>query len=130
MSLFAWFSLMSFCVQWERELSSLHHVLFGFLQGNLLSLRFLYMYVDSLLCKLECCNKGCKIFRQFLKAIMYADDLLLMSCSIVNLQCMIDNCAEYGLIKGITFSHVKSNCLAIYPYSSYLPFFFIKCKWC
>ena len=54
---------------------------------------------------------------------MYADDLLLMSGSIVNLQCMINICTEYGLIRSITFDHVKSNCLAIYPHSSHLPVF-------
>ena len=51
---------------------------------------------------------------------MQADDLLLSS-SIVNLQCMINICTEYGLIMGITFGHVKSNCLAIYPHSNHLP---------
>ena len=111
---------MSFCVLWERELSSLRNVLSGLLQGNLLSPRFFCVYVDPLQYKLECCNKGCKISRQFLGAILYADGLLLMSSSIVNLQYMIDICTEYGLIMRITFGHVKSNCFAIYPHSSRL----------
>ena len=41
MLLLTCFSLMYFCVQWERKLSSLHHVLSGLLQGNLFSSRFL-----------------------------------------------------------------------------------------
>ena len=44
-----------------------------------------------------------------------------MFSSIVNLQCMIDICAENGLIMGITFSHFKSNCLALYPHPSHIP---------
>ena len=81
----------------------------------------LCVYVDSLLLKLECCNKGCKIFRQFLGAFMCAGYLLLMSSSIVNLQCMINICTEHGLLMDITFGHVQSNYIAIYPHSVNLP---------
>ena len=81
----------------------------------------MYVYVCMLIhCyiyKLKCCNKGNKIFRQFLGAIMYADDLLLILSSIVNFLLMTNICTKYmyiGLIMGITFDHVMSNCLAIY----------------
>ena len=52
---------------------------------------------------------------------MNADDILSISSSFVNLQCMIDICTEYGLIIGVTFDHLKSNFLAIYPRSCQLP---------
>jgi hypothetical protein len=110
-----WFSSMSFSVLWGNNMSSLHSVLSGLLQGNLLSPKFFSVYVDSLLCKLELCNEGCKLFRQFLGAIMYADDLLLMSSSILCLQSMINVCLQFGVKMGITFGHAKSKGLAIYP---------------
>ena len=49
-----------------------------------------------------------------------------MSSSIVNLQCMIYICTDYGLIMGITFGHVMSNCLAIYSHSTVIYSFFIS----
>jgi hypothetical protein len=117
--LFNWFSSMSFSVMWGTSLSLLHNAQSGLLQGNLLSPKFFCVYVDSLLYKLEHCNEGCHIFGKFLGAIMYADDLLLMSSSILCLQIMVDICVQFGIKMGITFSHAKSKCLAIYPYNSY-----------
>ena len=119
---YKWYSSMSFCVQWGGCLSTLHVILSGLLQGNLLSPKFFCVYVDTLLHKLEKCDEGCKIFRQFLGAIMYADDLLLMSSSILCLQLMINICLHFGIKMGITFGHAKSKCLAIYPgYGTKIP---------
>ena len=36
---------------------------------------------------------------------MYAENLLLISSPIVNLQCMLNICTEYILIMGTTFGH-------------------------
>ena len=46
---------------------------------------------------------------------MYADDILLLCSSITKLQLMVDICVSFGMEMGVTFSLVKSNCLAIYP---------------
>jgi len=42
-------------------------------------------------------NYGCVIGAQFLGCIMYADDLLLLSPSVCDLQKMIDTCVDEAL---------------------------------
>ena len=46
---------------------------------------------------------------------MYADDLLLLSPSIIVLQAMLDTCSMIGSQLGIRFNSAKSKCIAIGP---------------
>ena len=46
---------------------------------------------------------------------MYADDLLLLSASVVDLQIMLDKCGDCGLELGIKFNSKKSKCIFIGP---------------
>ena len=46
---------------------------------------------------------------------MYADDLLLMSSSVLELQKVLDLCSSEGSFLGIHFNYKKSNCLVIGP---------------
>jgi len=46
---------------------------------------------------------------------MHADDLILISASIINLQRMLDICSNVGLTLGIKFNSSKSSCLHIGP---------------
>ena len=52
---------------------------------------------------------------------MYANDILLMCSSITKLQLMVDICVSFGIEMGVTFSLLKSNCLAIYPGKIHFP---------
>ena len=47
--------------------------------------------------------------------IMYADDLLLMSACVLDLQKMLDTCGDVGLSLGINFNAKKSLCILIGP---------------
>ena len=51
---------------------------------------------------------------------MYADDILQLCSSITKLQQMVDIYVSFGIEKGVTFSLLKSNYLAIYPSKIYL----------
>jgi hypothetical protein len=44
---------------------------------------------------------------------MYADDLILLSASILDLQCMLDICSNIGISIGIKFNNKKSHCICI-----------------
>jgi hypothetical protein len=46
---------------------------------------------------------------------MYADDILLFSASVIDLQHMLDLCGSEGNELGITFNTKKSHCLVIGP---------------
>ena len=71
--------------------------------------------MDELLYKLEESGLGCKLYNVYCGIlIMYADDILLLCSSITKLQVMVDICVSFGIEMGVTFSLLKSNCLAIY----------------
>ena len=53
--------------------------------------------------------------------LKYADDILLLRSSITKLQLMVDICMSFGIEMGVTFSLLKSNCLAIYPGKIHFP---------
>ena len=52
---------------------------------------------------------------------MYAHDILLLCSSITKFQLMVNICATFGIEVGVTFSLLKSNCLAKYPGKIQLP---------
>ena len=66
----------------------------GVRQGGVLSPYLFAIFVDDLLIKLQHSSLGCHISRNRLNAIMYADDLLLMSICMNDLQLMVDLCIE------------------------------------
>ena len=45
---------------------------------------------------------------------MNADDILLLCSSTTKLQLMVDIYVSFGIERSVTFSLLKSNCLAIY----------------
>jgi len=49
----------------------------------------------------------------FVEYIMYADDLLLMSTSVLTLQSMLDICHDYGVKHDIIFNSGKSCCMKV-----------------
>ena len=58
----------------------------------------------------------CKTFDQFFGIIKYADDLISLSSSLNNLQCMINVCIHYGKEMGISFGYLKSYGMAYHPH--------------
>ena len=61
-------------------------------QGGVLSPISFSVYVEDLLQKLHASNFGCSIAGLCLNSIMYADDLILLSLSVTELQHMVDLC--------------------------------------
>ena len=76
--------------------------------------------MDELLYKLEESGLGCKLY-MYCGILMYADDILLLCSPITKLQLMVDICVSFGIEMGVTFSLLKSNCLAIYPGKIHFP---------
>ena len=64
----------------------------GVRQGSTLSPKLFALFVDEVLVRLNQSGLGCHIKGLCFNAIMYADDLLLISISITDLQQMIDIC--------------------------------------
>ena len=93
----------------------------GLLQDYILPPNFFNVYMDKLLYKLEASDLGCKLYNVNCGILMYANNMLLLCSSITKLQLMIDFCVSFGIEMSVTFSLLKSNCLAIYPGKIYFP---------
>ena len=106
---------MSAVVKWGDQFSSPISVTSGVRQGGILSPVLFNLYVDTLIKSLRKSDLGCHFHNMFVGCIMYADDLLLISASLVDLQCMIDNCCTVGAQLGIQFNYSKCKCMIIGP---------------
>lgn len=110
-----WYSKLSVMVRWNEHDSSSLAVLSGLRQGGVLSPTLFNLYVDSMICKLRRLGCGCHIDNTFIACIMYADDILLLSASVIDLQTMLDACEAAGQDLGIHFNSKKTMCLVIGP---------------
>ena len=71
------------------------------------------LYVDDLLCELEASKLGCCIKDIYVGCVMYADDILLLSASLVTLQFMLSIRSEYGRKHDIILNCKKSMCTTV-----------------
>ena len=110
-----WYSKLSVSVRWNGHDSLPLSVKSGVRQGGILSPIFFNVYINCMLTSLRKLGNGCHVDGMFLGCIMYADDLLLISASVMELQSMLDSCSTLGLELGINFNGNKSKCLCIGP---------------
>jgi len=82
--LFYWYSISYNCVRWENILSRPYRLLAGIRQGGVLSPVLFSKYVNDMLDKFA--KFGCYFKGIAVSAIMYADDIILLSPSICELQ--------------------------------------------
>ena len=68
-------------------------------------------YVDEMLRKLNNSGLGCHINHLCYNAIMYADDILLMSISISDLQILVDICSKELILIDMIVNVCKSVCM-------------------
>jgi retron-type reverse transcriptase len=103
-----WYGKLYSSVRWHASFSSEFKVVSGVRQGGILSPILFNLYVDELIDDLKCNNDGCHVGNCFVGCIMYADDLLLLSPSLVGMQRMLDVCWAYGVAHNIIFNHNKT----------------------
>ena len=61
---------------------------------------------------------GCNICNEHYGTIFYADDVVFLSGSVVNMQKMINICYDYGVKFGICFNQKKTKWMCTNVYSS------------
>ena len=133
-----WYTKCYASVRWGNCVSNFLPLISGVRQGGILSPLLFNLYVDIVLTKLESSKLGCFYNCSCYNSLMYADDLILISISVVELQSMINLCAdvlkELDLIKKCSLLHVQQNLI---PWTDSMKFLGIiilqssvfKCSW-
>ena len=87
-----WYENGYIFVKWNNATSFIVKLSHGVRQGGVLSPILFAVYVDDMLCKLNSSDIGCKYNGLPLAALMYADDIILISASVTQLQTLIKIC--------------------------------------
>ena len=103
-----WYSRLTSKVKWNNCLSSDFKVHSGVRQGGVLSGILFNVYVNDILTNLRKSDLGCHLHNCYAGCLMYADDLILISASIIDLQSMLQICNETAKDLGINFNPTKS----------------------
>ena len=90
-----WYDDLICRVKWGDSYSEWFELKAGVRQGGVLSPDFYSIYINGLMIKLKALDKGCYYANLFAAALLYADDMALLSPSIRGLQCLLDACASY-----------------------------------
>ena len=110
-----WYSKSNTTVKWGDCLSRSVQLLAGLRQGGILSPFLFAIYVDDILTKLQDSGLGCHIKYVCFNSYMYADDLLLLSISVCDLQKMVNLCNDELVSIDMRINTGKSACLRIGP---------------
>ena len=116
-----WYSKLSIVVRWNGCLSTPLTVLSGVRQGGILSSGLFNLYINTIFSTLRKRRLGCHLYNMFLSCIGYADDLVLLSASVIELQVMLDICGEIGDELGLKYNANKSLCMVVGPNKLAIP---------
>jgi len=100
-------------VSWCGLFSEYFLAMNGVKQGGVLSLVLFCVYIDDLLVLLSNANIGCFIGNNFVGAVAYADDLVLLAPSASALRKMLAICDAYAAEYCMSFNAQKAKCLVI-----------------
>ena len=89
-----WYSKASFQVDWHGILSNRYNLQCGLRQGSVLSPCLFSVYVDELLVILKKTRLGCFIKQKCLNSFMYADDIILLTISVTDMQNLVNVCLQ------------------------------------
>jgi hypothetical protein len=110
-----WYSKLFVVIRWNDYDSTPLTVLSGVRQGGILSPILFNMYVDCIITALRKSDYGCHLRYLYVGCFLYADDLILLSASIYDLQKMLNICGKTGIELGLNFNAMKSKCIVIGP---------------
>jgi len=100
-----WYANIVSVVRWGGRYPSQFITRSGVRQGGVL----FNMYVDRLIESLEASDLGCHFYGVYVGCLLYAEDIILLSASVVNLQKMLDICYTNGCLLDIIFNAKKSS---------------------
>ena len=110
-----WFAKNSTTVKWNNVTSTRVPLLSGVKQGGVLSPILFTLFVDNVLELLEESKLGFFINYTCYNSFMYADDIMLMSLSVTDLQQMLNICSDVFNDLDLPINASKCHCLRIGP---------------
>jgi len=108
-----WYDKLTSVVKWNSVFSMPFVVRSGVRQGGILSPILFNVYVNDLVNSLVDKDCVCHVGSVFFGYFIYADDIILLSPSLIGLQAMLHVCACYGNTHDIIFNSKKSVCIAV-----------------
>ena len=107
-----WYDHLQCAVLWKSVLDESFRISCGVRQGGVLSPYLFSPYTDDVIRTLRKSGYGIYVGNIFTGCILYADDIILLSCSYCGLQKMVNICSEYGVHWDIKFNPTKSRCIS------------------
>ena len=108
-----WYAKSYACIRWGSALSSIFQMNSGTRQGGVCSPALFAVFINDVLHNLQKSSLGCHIHCICFNAFMFADDLILLSISIADLQAMVDICRQELDWLDMCINIKKSMCLRI-----------------
>jgi len=99
-----WYAKSMVTVWWKDCQSALFQVKSGVRQGGVLSPILFNMYIDIVVEALVKSDLGCHVMGNYFGCVLYADDLILLSASVLQLQKMLDLYYDVGLLLDLKFN--------------------------
>ena len=110
-----WCSKMFVSVRCNGVSSNMSPIKSGALQGSILSPSLFNLYVDVIIYAFSKAGYGCFVRKIVMGCIVYIDDIILLSASIVALQEILNICFHKGQELDIIFNNSKSRLFKIVP---------------
>jgi len=108
-----WYAKSIVTVRWKDCQSALFQVKSGVRQGGVLSPILFNMYINIVVEALVKSDLGCHVMGKYFGCLLYADDLILLSAFVLQLEKMLDVCYDVGLFLDIKFNAKKLSLLQV-----------------
>jgi len=101
-----WYSRpkLSFAVRWSNVISEAFVVGSGVRKGSCLSPAIFNVFMNVFIMKLKTLNVGCHVSGMFVGCLLYADDIILLSPSVIGLQEMLEKFYEISDTVSLQFN--------------------------
>ena len=84
-------------IKWNNFVSEKFEITNGVRQGSLISPLLFTVYMEALSDALNVCNVGIYVGFQQLNHLLYADDLVLLSPSLIGLRTLLQACETFAI---------------------------------
>jgi len=110
-----WLANSAACVKFDNNISKCINLSARVRQGGILSPFLFSLYVDIVLQRLSDCKLGCFVDGLCYNSFMYADDLILLSHSVMDLQSLFDLCSNTLHMVDLPINIDKCHCMRVGP---------------